>query len=197
MAKEISSLAKSISGPRAQQLRSISRWLNGSGGYEAVLKRPDVLCFCQPCADAIVSKPKQELLSELELAAAIGTGYCKFENNAPMPRDLTPFVYPAFAFLAWLALITFGSIFVLPSFREMFEEFGIGLPLSTQFTFSASLWIEAYWPFIFLVVFLAPLTIWLTLRISQRNKPYSLNWFDRRFAKFRTKLSFGQVTSRA
>ena len=27
------------------------------------------------------------------------------------------------------------------------------------------------------------------LRFSQRNKAYSLNWFDRSFARFRTKLS--------
>ena len=189
MAKEIASLADSLSGPRERQLKSISRWLNSSQGYDAVLERPDVLCFCQPWVDALVSKPNQESLNKFEAAAAIGIGFCKFENNAPTPRDLTQFLYPAIMFLALLAMITFGSIFLLPHFRKMFAEFGIELPFWTRRIIEWGMWFEAYWMFVFAVVLLLPLVFLIFLRFSQHGEAYSLNWLDRRFARFRTKLS--------
>jgi len=190
MAKEIKAIARSLTGPRSRQLNSVSRWLKGSQGYEALLERPDVLCFCQPCVDAILKKPNQEPLSELEMAAAIGVGFCKFENSAPMPCDMTPFWYPAFAFLAWLIMITFASIFLLPNFREMFEEFGIQLPLATQFILEMGKWFEANWLTLFALIVQLPLALLFFLWLSQRGSAYSLNWLDRRLTRFRTKISF-------
>ena len=189
MAKEISSLANSLSGPRVRQLKSVSLWLNSSQEYDAVLKRPDVLCFCQPWLEASLDKPNQEPLDQAEIARAIGVGFCKLENNSPMMRNLTPFLYPMLAALAWLVMITFGSIFVLPQFREMFEEFGIALPFWTQRVFDWGELLEAYWLPSFIVLLLVPILLVIFLYLSQRGHAYSLNWLDRRFAKFRTKLS--------
>ena len=189
MAKEIKSLANSISGPRSRQLKSVSGWLKGSRGFEEALERPDVLCFCQPWVDAILSKPDREPLSEFEITTAIGVGFCKFDNTAPLPRDLTPFMYPLIAFLAWLAMLAFGSVFLLPHFRTMFEEFGIELPWSTQFIIRVGLWFEASWMLLFNIVILGPILLWMFLRFSQVGKAYSLNWLDRKLSKFRTKLS--------
>lgn len=189
MAKEIDSLAGSISGPRARQLKSVSRWLKSSQDYEALLKRPDVLCFCQPWVDAILKKENQGPLNELEIAGAIGVGFCKFENNAPLPRDMAPFLYPVIAFLVWLVMITFGSIFLLPRFRTMFDEFGIELPLATQWVFGIGRWLETSWFALLPIVVLVPLVLLFFLWLSQRGSAYSLNWIDRQFSHFRTKLS--------
>ena len=189
MAKGISLLANSLSGPRAMQLNSVSRWLNGSKGYEAVLERPDVLCFCRPWLDALLAKTDQEPLSKFEMSAAIGVGYCKFENNAPVPRNLTPFLYPALAFLAWLAVMTFASVFVLPGFREMYQEFGIELPWLTRMVMSGGQLLQTLWFPLFALLLLVPFMLWVLLRFSQLGKAYSLNWLDRRFAKFRSQLS--------
>ena len=189
MAKEIASLADSLSGSRERQLRSVSRWLNSSKGYDEVLKRPDVLCFCQPWLEAHASNPNQESLNKFDAAAAIGIGFCKFENNAPTPRNLTQFLYPAIMFLALLSMITFGSIFLLPHFRTMFAEFGIELPFWTRQIINWGMWFESYWIAVFAIVLLVPLVFLIFLRFSQHGKAYSLNWLDRRFARFRTKLS--------
>ena len=189
LAKEIKSLANSISGSRAKQLRSVSRWFNSSEGYEKLLERPDVLCFCQPWVDAVLAKPNQEPLSELEMTAAVGVGFCKFENSAPLPRDLTQFLYPTIMFLAWMTVMIVGSIFLLPNFREMFEEFGIALPLSTQYVLNTGTWLEANWFTLFAFAVQLPLALWFFLWLSQRRSAYSLNWLDRRISRFRTKLS--------
>ena len=189
MAKEISTLAGSLSGPRARQLKSVSRWLKGSQGYESILTRPDVLCFCQAWVEAVLNKPDQATLNEFERAGAIGVGFCTFENNAPLPRDMTPFLYPAISFLAWLLIVIFGSVFLLPQFRTLFEEFGIELPLTTQWILKIGMWVEANWFSLLAVVILLPLTLTLLLWFSQRGSAYSLSWVDRQFSRFRTKLS--------
>ena len=81
MAKEIASLANSISGPRSRQLKSVSRWLNSSQDYDAVLERPDVLCFCQPWVTATLGKANRESLTESEMAAAIGAGFLQIREQ--------------------------------------------------------------------------------------------------------------------
>ena len=189
MAKEIKSLANSLSGPRAKQLMSISRWLNGSHDYESLLERPDVICFCLPWVDALSKKTNQESLTEFETAAAVGVGFCKFENNAPLPRDLTPFIYPAIMFFVWLVMVTLASIYLLPQFREMFDEFGVELPILTRIVLASGLWLEANWIPLFVVVLLVPTAMSIFLWYSQRGRAYSLNWLDRRFSSFRAKLS--------
>ena len=189
MAKEIKSLADSLSGPRATQLRSVSRWLKGSGGYEALLERPDVLCFCQPWVDAILDKPDREPLTEFEMTAAVGVGFCKFENNSPLPRDLTSLLYSGILSLVWLVMITLTSIYLLPFFREIFEEWGIEVPLMTRWVLAVGLWFETNWFPLFAVVLLVPLVTLISLWLSQLGQAYSLNWLDRQFSSFRIKLA--------
>jgi hypothetical protein len=190
MSTRIARLADSMSGIRAKQLRSISRWLSGSGGFVAALERPDVLCFCQPWVEAVLVKPEQGQLSDADKVAAISKGVCKFEIGAASPVSLTPFVYPTVAFLAWTLLIAFGSIFVLPGFEEMYAEFGIELPRTTLITFAVGRWFRSYWILFFAVMLLVPIVSWVLLKISQQNTSYSLGWIDRRLVRFNTKLSF-------
>jgi len=197
MAKQIYSLADTLSGARQKQLRSIGRWLDGSQGYDAVLERPDVLYFCQTWLDALLDKPNEDPLTESEMIAATGKGYCKFESSAPAPRNLIPFLYPVSALFAWLLLLTIGSIFVLPGFRDIYEEFGSSLnfsgetelPWPTRFVLAVGSWFEANWWWMFIVLILLPTALVISIRISQQGRAYSLSWFDRRFSKFRVQVS--------
>ncbi len=189
MAKQVRSLAGTLSGPRRRQLRSIARWLAGSQGYDAVLERPDVLCFCTAWLDALLAKSNEDPLTSLEMTAAIGKGYCKFEASAPSPRNLTPFLYPALALFAWLSMVVFGSIFILPEFRAMYEEFGIELPLATQYTLRIGGWFENNWRWVVVVLVLLLIVLLIFLRIGQRGQAYSFSWFDRRFCTFRIQVS--------
>lgn len=189
MAKHVRSLAGTLSGPRRKQLRSIGAWLAGSQGYDAVLERPDVLCFCTAWLDALLAKPNEDPLTALEATAAVGKGYCKFEASTPSPRNLTPFLYPALALFAWLLMVVFGSIFILPEFRAMYEEFGIELPGATVRVLVVGMWFERNWRWILVVLVFLPIVLLISSRISQWGRAYSLSWFDRRFCKFRIQVS--------
>lgn len=197
MAKQIRSLADTLSGPRQRQLRSIGRWLGGSQGYDAALERPDVLCFCQTWLDALLDKPNEDSLTESEMIAAVGKGYCKFESSAPSPRNLTPFLYPLSALFTWLLLLTVGSIFILPGFRDLYENFGSvvslsdewELPWPTRFVLWVGDWFEANWWWMFIVLVLLSMLLVISMRISQRGQAYSFSWFDRRFSRFRVQVS--------
>ena len=197
MAKQIHRLAGTLSGPRQRQLRSIGRWLDSSQGYDAVLERPDVLCFCQAWLDALLVKSDAASLTEPEMVAAIGKGYCKFESSAPSPRNLTPFLYPVLALFAWLLLLTVGSIFILPGFRGLYEIYvsalsdfnEMELPWSTRFVLRVGEWFEANWCWMFIVLILLSIVLLISLRISQRGRAYSFSWFDRSFSRFRFQVS--------
>lgn len=189
MAEQIYLLAKTLSGARRRQLNSIGRWLDGSQNYEALLERPDVLCFCLPWLKAILSKPKQTPLTEEEMATAIRQGFCRFEHSAPLPRNWTPFLYPTITFFVWLAMLTFGSVWILPKLISMFHELGIKLPHATEFVLGVGSWLATNWIPFFVVLLLPIVLFWVFLRISQRDRVYSLSWVDRRFSRFRFQLS--------
>ena len=189
MAKQVRSLAGTLSGPRRRQLRSIGAWLAGSQGYDAVLERPDVLCFCNAWLDALSAKPNEDPLTALEATAAVGKGYCKFEASAPSPRNLTPFLYPALALFAWLLMLVFGSIFILAEFRAMYDEFGIDLPWTTQCILGMGEWFERNWRRIAVVMVVLSIVLLIFLRFGQRGRAYSFSWFDRRFCAFRIQVA--------
>ena len=189
IAKQVFQLATALSGTKRRQLNSIGQWFDGSGDYEAALERPDVLCFCLPWLETMQSKQTQGPLTEAESVAAIGKGFCKFESNAPAGVNLIPFLYPLIALFAWLAVVTFGSIFILPEFRRMFGEFGISVPTATQRVVSIGSLVEAYWIPFYVTVFLLLAVFIALLRFSQRGQAYSLSWVDRYFCRFRIKLS--------
>ncbi len=189
IAKQIFKLAGAVSGSKRRQLNSIGQWFDRSQDYEAALERPDVLCFCLPWLEAMLSKQARAPLTESESVAAIGEGFCKFESSAPSGVNLIPFLYPMIALLVWLAMVTFGSIFVLPEFREMFDEFGITLPLATERIFGLGRWVEAYWMYFYVILFLLLIIFVAVIRFSQRGRAYSLSWLDRRFCRFRIQLS--------
>ena len=190
IAKQVFQLATALSGTKRRQLNSIGQWFDGSGDYEAALERPDVLCFCLPWLEAMLSKQTQgPSLTEVESVAAIGKGFCKFESNAPAGVNLIPFLYPLIAFLAWLAMVTFGSIFILPEFRRMFEEFGIELPATTKGVLNIGSWVEANWIPCYAILLICLAVFMAVLQFSQRGSAYSLSWLDRFCCRFRIKLS--------
>ncbi|QDT56259.1 Type II secretion system protein F [Caulifigura coniformis] len=61
---------------------------------------------------------------------------------------LVALLYPAFLLLACLVLLTGVFLFVVPPFREMFNDFGVELPWMTKLMISMSMIVTKGWPWL-------------------------------------------------
>jgi len=67
-------------------------------------------------------------------------------------------------FIWWLALMILAPFFILPEFKELFDEFGITLPVMTQLTIAVGDYILRY--FILYAIVIVPAVIaWQVLLI--------------------------------
>jgi type IV pilus assembly protein PilC len=81
-------------------------------------------------------------------------------------------LYPVMVVLFTIAILTFIMLFIIPQFQEMFEEFGIELPVATQLLIKISNRVTQLW-------FLAPLipiSIILFISIVCKFKAGRMGW---------------------
>ena len=81
-------------------------------------------------------------------------------------------LYPVMVVLFTIAILTFIMLFIIPQFKDMFEEFGIELPLATQLLIEISNKVTQMW-------FLAPLipiSIVLFISIVCKFKAGRMGW---------------------
>jgi hypothetical protein len=177
LAAKVVAIAESVSGGRRLQLRSVGRWLNSDGGYEQVLKRPDVINFCLPWVKSLKAKANGPL-SDVEADQVARLGFCRFCRDAPEPRSLVPFIYPICAILFGMLVLGFASFTILPTFEQMFKEFGIELPRATKLLFFVGRLTRQYWWIAIVIFCVASTTTWIFTRLSQRQSVYSRSWID-------------------
>jgi len=72
------------------------------------------------------------------------------EKNEKLKRQIKgAMTYPAIVMLVALIVITVLLLKVVPTFEQMFKEFGGELPAPTQFVVSLSRWLQGNWYFLF------------------------------------------------
>lgn len=178
LAAKVIAIASSVSGGRRQQLQSVERWLNSKGGYQDVLKRPDVISFCMPWMNALKAKSEKQPLSDSEADEVVRLGFCRFCQDAPEPRSLVPFIYPICAILFGMLVLGFSSFTILPTFEQMFREFGIELPHATNLTFFIGRLTRQYFWVAIVLACVAFAVAWFLTRYCQRRNVYSRSWVD-------------------
>ena len=81
-------------------------------------------------------------------------------------RIKSAMVYPIVVIFVACVIVGFILYFIIPKFEAIFKDFGVPLPGMTIFLIEASHFIIKY----FYIVFLAPLFIWIFLKLLYRNK---------------------------
>jgi type IV pilus assembly protein PilC len=72
------------------------------------------------------------------------------EKAMKLKREIkTAMIYPAVVISAAFAVTSILLIFVIPTFAELFSEFGAGLPLPTQIVIDLSTFVKTWWYLIF------------------------------------------------
>lgn len=87
-------------------------------------------------------------------------------------------IYPAAVISVAVGIVAFIMIFIIPKFKEIFEGFGLDLPVMTQVLIGTSDWVAKYWYMIFIV----PIAFWLFIKIVKRNQTgaFVIDWMSLR-----------------
>ncbi len=87
-------------------------------------------------------------------------------------------IYPAAVISVAVGIVSFIMIFIIPKFKEIFEGFGLDLPVMTQVLIGASDWVSKYW----YMIFIFPIAMWLFIKIVKRNQTgaFVIDWMSLR-----------------
>ncbi|MEM9185197.1 MAG: type II secretion system F family protein [Planctomycetota bacterium] len=81
-------------------------------------------------------------------------------------------IYPILVISVAVLILTGIMIWIVPSFREIFEEFELELPYMTEVLVSISNWVGKYWWLIPLI----PTCIWLFIKLVRKFKHGRIGW---------------------
>ncbi len=76
-------------------------------------------------------------------------------------------IYPAVVISIAVAVVSMIMIFVIPKFKEIFNDFGLKLPPVTQVLLTISTWFAEQYGWAYLLA--APFVIWMTLKLIRRS----------------------------
>src|SRR5437764_9776488 len=89
------------------------------------------------------------------------------EKAQSLKRRIKPaMVYAVVVIFVACVIVGFILYFIIPRFKAIFADFGVPLPGMTIFLIKASDWVIKY----FYVVFLAPLFVWIFIKLLYRNR---------------------------
>lgn len=75
-------------------------------------------------------------------------------------------IYPCAVITVATCIVGFIMYWIIPKFKEIFEGFGVDLPVITVWLINASDWVVDYWYLIPAI----PFSFWLTIKIIKKNK---------------------------
>ncbi|TWT46815.1 type II secretion system F family protein [Botrimarina hoheduenensis] len=81
-------------------------------------------------------------------------------------------IYPIVVITVAVGILTGIMIYIVPSFRTIFEEFGLELPIMTELLVSVSKWVGDYW---YLIPGI-PISIWLFIKLLRKFKHGRIGW---------------------
>ena len=112
-----------------------------------------------------------------EVGGALGSVLMRLADHMERSKDLrdnvvSALVYPVILFTVAVASVLILVIFVVPQFKQIFDQSGKALPFTTEIVLGVGIFMRGYWPLLFAGV---ALVIWLVLR-SLANPESRARW---------------------
>ncbi len=112
-----------------------------------------------------------------EVGGALGNVLMRLADHMERSKDLrdnvvSALVYPVILFTVAVASVLILVIFVVPQFKQIFDQSGKALPFTTEIVLGVGIFMRGYWPLLFAGV---ALVIWLLLR-SLANPESRARW---------------------
>ena len=112
-----------------------------------------------------------------EVGGALGNVLMRLADHMERSKDLrdnvvSALVYPTILFIVAVASVLILVIFVVPQFKQIFDQSGKALPFSTEVVLAVGIFMRGNWPFIFVGI---AVVIWL-LKRSLTNPVSRARW---------------------
>ena len=119
-----------------------------------------------------------------EVGGALGNVLMRLADHMERSKTLrdnvvSALIYPAILFVVAVASVLILVIFVVPQFRQIFEQSGKALPFATDVVLTVGIFMRHYWPIMFAGM---ALVIWLLIR--SLGDPVSRAKWDVRFLRW-------------
>lgn len=167
-------------------LTRLAGWFAGKAGFEAAIKRPDVLAICLP----LIQGNFGDESSQADIERAVRIGFCSIgQTLSTRGRLWSLFLLPALVVAAMAVLAVFFSVAIIPQFQAVLEDFGIELPKLTNLLFKLAWVVRSSWAFLFgcLVAF-AGLAMFMNALTSGR-RIAGESWLEQRFKTTRNAVA--------
>lgn len=178
IADEVDIKSDGLGGNFRKQAAAVSHFFRSGGDYQKALNQPCVLAIATPLARLIDASEDGEI-SKSDLSTAVHLGLCTLARHGSNHRNLFRiFLYPIM--LTYFAAIgsIFVSHFVINQFAEMYAEFGIALPVVTDWVLKLGYFIRTYTVTILMVLFGLPPLFWLINWFGHQNREPGMSRFD-------------------
>ena len=183
IADEIEIKSEGLSGNFYKEALAASNFFRGKPEYDRALNQPCVLAIANPLAKLASQKSS---LSQADIGKAVSIGLCTMSRHGRTHRSLLRiFIYP----IMLTYFVAIGSIlvshFLLPQFEQMYNEFGIALPVVTKAVLFLGYVFRLYTITILLVFLGVPPLLWLINWIGHEKRPPGMSRLDMLFSRRR------------
>jgi len=139
---ELKSMAKETTGQRSMRLASVGKWFNRKRELNEALENSDVVAVCLPLLN---ENEQANATGNIGLATRSGAASLGYDDSFSS-RGFYLILYVT-TVLSGLAFMLWGfSHWVVPQFDEIYQEFGISLPVATNYFLGFSRWYRRWGP---------------------------------------------------
>ena len=141
---ELKGMARETTGQRSMRLASLGKWFNRKRELNEALENSDVVAVCLPLLNQNEQTNETEA-ADVGLATRSGAASLGYDDSFSS-RGFYLILYVS-TVLSGLAFMLWGfSHWVVPEFDEIYQEFGISLPVGTEYFLGFSRWYRRWGP---------------------------------------------------
>lgn len=160
--RQLREMANESVGDHRLRYLSLSKWFKRNRSLDEALQSPDVLAVCLP---QIVKDESIDVSCGARTGAGLMGLNLAFGAKFFYLAMYATVVLSGIAFLAWAF-----SNWLMPQFAELYDEFGIGLPVLTTLVLRVSQWLRK-WGLVFVFLPLISFAVLSLLMIFNRTQP--------------------------
>ena len=175
IATRLRQVAKTGYGETAKRMTDLADWFQRDVTAEQVLRHPDAIIVCYALLTDLDTKTvsSDDQITDRHIDASVRETYTQLRHLLESRQSLLPrLAYPFTLLLFVFALFVFGSFYLATEFDQMFDEYGLILPVVTKFVLGLAESVRRWWMIGFASLVLLGILLIFIARSGRRRIPW-------------------------